>query len=148
MHSAQGPSADTCVPCRCDPSGRLVLGAQSARRDARSFDVALAGLDVGVSPRVAVGQVDASAAEVIRSERESGDVGGFARGQQSLGDQEPADGFFGSRRAFHDSILLFIERLLDRFAIWADGTDHLPKLAAESRRGKAVFAEAAARLSL
>jgi hypothetical protein len=48
---------------------------------------------------------------------------------------------------FHDAILTFIERLLERFATYAAHADHLPKVAAEAKRGTQEFAKAAARLA-
>jgi hypothetical protein len=48
---------------------------------------------------------------------------------------------------FHDAILTFIQRLLDRFAAYAADTDHLPKVAEEAERGSREFAKAAARLA-
>jgi len=48
---------------------------------------------------------------------------------------------------FHDAILTFIQRLLDRFAEYAADTDHLPNVAKEADRGSREFAKAAARLA-
>lgn len=48
---------------------------------------------------------------------------------------------------FHDAILTFIQRLLERFAKYAVGTDHLPNVAKEAERGSREFAKAAARLA-
>jgi hypothetical protein len=114
----------------------------------KEFNTKLAGYPVAAHARVSA----------VRLRLPTSGHGGSARALLSViidlielqmeHDAAYPEGDADEEEAFHDSILLFIERLLDRFATWADETDHLPKLAAESRRGKAVFAEAAARLSL
>ena len=48
---------------------------------------------------------------------------------------------------FHDAILTFIERLLKRFAVYAQSTGRLPKVTDEARRGLREFAKAAERLA-
>lgn len=48
---------------------------------------------------------------------------------------------------FHDAILTFIQRLLDRFAEYAADSDHLPNVAKEAERGSREFAKAAERLA-
>jgi hypothetical protein len=48
---------------------------------------------------------------------------------------------------FHDAILTFVQRLIDRFAVYAADTDHLPSVAKEAERGSREFAKAAARLA-
>lgn len=48
---------------------------------------------------------------------------------------------------FHDAILTFIQRLLDRFAQYAADTGHLPNIAKEAERGSQEFAKAAARVA-
>lgn len=48
---------------------------------------------------------------------------------------------------FHDAILTFIERLLQRFAVYAESTGRLPSVAAETQRGNIEFAKAAKRLA-
>jgi hypothetical protein len=49
---------------------------------------------------------------------------------------------------FHDAILTFIQRLLDRLVAYAADADHLPNVAEEAERGSREFAKAAARLGL
>lgn len=48
---------------------------------------------------------------------------------------------------FHDAILTFIERLLQRFAAYAESTGRLPTVTEEARRGKREFAKTAERLA-
>jgi hypothetical protein len=48
---------------------------------------------------------------------------------------------------FHDAILTFIERLLGRFAGYAESAGRLPAVAEEARRGHREFAQAAERLA-
>lgn len=48
---------------------------------------------------------------------------------------------------FHDAILTFMQRLLDRFATWTNHMGHLPEVAKEAERGKQEFAAAAERLA-
>ncbi len=48
---------------------------------------------------------------------------------------------------FHDAILTFIERLLQRFAAYAESTGRLPAVSDEARRGQREFAKTAERLA-
>lgn len=63
--------------------------------------------------------------------------------QEASPENDPAE-----QEDFHDAILTFIQRLLDRFAEYAAATDHLPKVGKEAKRGGAEFTKAAARLAL
>jgi hypothetical protein len=49
------------------------------------------------------------------------------------------------QEAYHDEILVMIQRLLDRFGDWIDA-ERLPQLASEARRARAEFAAACGRL--